>query len=188
MDRSLVGLLTGLVLLGAAILPVAWLLPYAGTARALQLFEQEDPTEEVAGSAQQGAGLLGLDVVTLDDGRTMEVYRQGAPQAQFPRPIYLVGEHGARLADEPAPVGVWRPFAVRAVLGGLLALLAVVAGIVLVVRSLSGAGFAVFGQRDPDSRPVVWVPGGGGHGAAGGQVPPIVPYDPDWDDPDRRIR
>jgi hypothetical protein len=188
MDRSLVGLLTGLVLLGAAILPVAWLLPYAGTARALHLFEQEDPTEEVAGSAQQGAGLLGLDLVTLDGGRTIEVYRQGPPQAQHPRPTYLVGEHGARLADEPAAVGAWRPFALRAVFGGVVALLAIGAGILLVVRSLPGAGFAVFGQRDPESRPVIWIPGGGGHGAAGGQVPPIVPYDPDWDDPDRRIR
>ena len=188
MARPVLALVVGIALLGSAVVPVVWLLPYAGTARALHLFEQEDPAEEVDGSARQGAGLLGLDVVTLADGRTVDVYRQGEPRVQWPRPTFLVGEHGARYADEPPSDGAWRPFAIRAAQGGLVALLAVVGGALLVVRALPGAGFAIFGQRDPESRPVVWVAGSGGHGSGGGQVPPFVPYDPDWEDPDRRIR
>lgn len=46
---------------------------------------------------------------------------------------------------------------------------------------------AVFGHRDPDAKDVNWVPGGGGHGGSGGQVPPHVPYSPDHD-PRRRDR
>lgn len=46
---------------------------------------------------------------------------------------------------------------------------------------------AVFGHRDPEAREVNWVPGGGGHGGAGGQMPPHVPYSPDHD-PRRRDR
>jgi hypothetical protein len=188
MNRSLAALLAGLALLGFAVVPVVWLLPHAGTARALHLFEQEDPAEQVDGSARQGAGLLGLDIVTLDDGRTVDVYRQGEPGVQWPRPSFLVGEHGARYADEPPSEGAWRPFALRAALGGLVALLAIAGGVLLVVRALPGSSFAIFGQRDPESRPVIWVAGSGGHGSGSGQVPPIVPYDPDWEDPDRRIR
>ena len=45
----------------------------------------------------------------------------------------------------------------------------------------------VFGHRDPDSKDVTWVPGGGGHGGSGGQVPPYVPYSADHD-PTRRRR
>jgi hypothetical protein len=186
--RPVLALVAGIVLLAFAVVPVVWLLPYAGTARALHLFEQEVPAEEVDGSARQGAGLLGLDVVTLDDGRTVDVYRQGERRVQWPRPTFLVGDHGARYADEPPSDGAWRPFAIRAALAGLVALLAVVGGILLVVRALPGSGFAIFGQRDPDSRPVESVPGSGGHGSGGGQVPPIVPHDSDWEDPGRRIR
>ena len=41
--------------------------------------------------------------------------------------------------------------------------------------------FTIFGQRDPDSKKVGWGPGQGTHGGAGGQTPPYVPYNPEWD-------
>ena len=193
MRRSVVALLVGVTLVGVAIGAIAWSVPYATTARGLYLFEGESPTEIVDGAARQGAGLLGLDVVTLSDGRVLEVHRQGEPRRQWPRPEFLVGEYGARYADEPPAEGVWRAFAVRAGVAGLVALLSAVAGIWTLVRSrfamaaiASRLGFVIFGQRDPETKPVWWVAGGGSHGAAGGQVPPMVPYNPDWD-PDRRI-
>lgn len=193
MRRSLVAVLLGVTLLGVAIGAIAWAAPYASTARALALFEREAPTEVLDGAARQGAGLLGLDVVTLADGRVVDVARQGEPRRQWPRPEFLVGEHGARYADEPPSEGAWWPFAVRAGLAGTVALLTGVLGFWCLVRGrravpelASKLGFVVFGQRDPETEPVWWVAGGGGHGAGGGQVPPIVPYNPDWD-PDRRI-
>jgi len=54
-------------------------------------------------------------------------------------------------------------------------------------RLLDRMSFVVFGQRAPESRPVGWVPGNGGHGGEGGQTPPWVPYNLDWD-PENRIR
>ena len=54
-------------------------------------------------------------------------------------------------------------------------------------RLFDRMSFVIFGQRAPESRPVGWVPGNGSHGGEGGQTPPWVPYNPDWD-PDNRIR
>ena len=193
MRRSAVVLLLAVTLVGVTIGAITWAAPYASTARALYLFERETPTEVVEGSARQGAGLLGLDVVTLSDGRVLEVSRQGEPRRQWPRPEFLVGEHGARYADEPPAQGAWQAFAVRGGVAGMVALLAGTLGLWCLVRGrravpelASKLGFVIYGQRDPEAEEVWWVAGGGGHGAGGGQVPPIVPYNPDWD-PDRRI-
>jgi hypothetical protein len=188
--RRLLPLLVAALLLVGAVAVVTWSVPYAATARSLYLFEQETPTDHVLGSARQGAGLLGLDVVTLDDGHVVEVHRQGDPRVQWPLPEFLVGEHGARLADEPPSSGAWRPFALRAI-GGWLGVLLVLAGASRwLLRPLRTAGqhlaFVIFGQRDPEARPVTWVPGAGSHGSGTGSVPPYVPYNPDWDR-DRRI-
>jgi len=54
-------------------------------------------------------------------------------------------------------------------------------------RVLDRLAFTIFGQRDPNSKKVGWGPGQGTHGGAGGQAPPYVPYNPDWD-PTRRDR
>jgi hypothetical protein len=190
MWSRLLALVVAGLLLPAVIVATVWATPYAVTARSLYLFEQETPTEVVNGSARQGVGLLGLDVVTLNDGRVVEVHRQGEPRVQWPRPEFLVGEHGARYADEPPSEGAWQPFALRAMAAGFVVLLAFAGAAPLLVRRLPGAvrhlAFVIFGQRDPESRPVISVPGGGGHGSGGGQVPPIVPYNADWD-PDKRI-
>lgn len=48
-------------------------------------------------------------------------------------------------------------------------------------RTTDRLAFVVFGQRDPNSKTVAWLPGHGTHGGAGGQSPPYVPYNPDWD-------
>lgn len=54
-------------------------------------------------------------------------------------------------------------------------------------RLLDRMSFVIFGQRAPESRSVGWLPGNDGHGGPGGQTPPWVPYNPDWD-PENRIR
>jgi hypothetical protein len=191
MRSRLLPLLVAGLLLAAVIAVSVWSVPSATTARSLYLFEQEAPTEVINGSARQGVGLLGLDVVTLDDGRVVEVHRQGEPRVQWPRPEFLVGEHGARYADEPPSTGAWRPFALRALVAWSLVLFAVVGAAPWLRRELPTSwrhlAFVIFGQRDPEARPVSSVPGAGGHGSGGGQVPPIVPYNPDWD-PDKRIK
>jgi hypothetical protein len=118
------------------------------------------------------------------------VYRQGEPRAQWPLPEFVVGEHGARYADEAPWSGAWRPFALRAVAAWALTLLAFAGTtrwLVRVPAAFRHLGFVIFGQRDPAVRPVTWAAGGGTHGSGGGQVPPLVPYNPDGD-PDRRIR
>lgn len=56
----------------------------------------------------------------------------------------------------------------------------------LVDRTLDRGAFAIFGKRSADSGQVDWVAGNGGHGGDGGQTPPHVPYDPDWDPRNRR--
>jgi hypothetical protein len=189
--RRLLPLVAAALLIGVAVVAMVWSVPYAATARSLYLFERETPAELVGGSARQGDGLLGLDVVTLDDGRVVDVYRQGERRVQWPRPQFLVGEHGARLADEPPSSGAWQPFALRTLIGWVAALAALSGSALLLVRRVPAAvqhlGVVIFDQRDPESRPVTWVPGAGGHGSGGGQVPPYVPYNPDWD-PDRRIK
>jgi hypothetical protein len=191
MRSRLLPLFVAGLLIAAAVAVTVWSVPFAVTARSLYLFEQEAPAEAVNGSARQGVGLLGLDVVTLDDGRVVEVHRQGEPRVQWPRPEFLVGEHGARLADEPPSSGAWHPFALRALTAWAVVLLAIVGAAPWLRRELPSAvrhlAFVIFGQRDPESRPVISVPGGGGHGSGGGQVPPVVPYNPDWD-PDERIK
>jgi hypothetical protein len=48
-------------------------------------------------------------------------------------------------------------------------------------RALDRLAFIVFKERDPDSGEVNWLPGSGTHSGEGGQVPPYVPYNPDWD-------
>src|SRR5690625_4888417 len=50
---------------------------------------------------------------------------------------------------------------------------------------LASGGSIIFGQRDPAGRRPGRAPGGGTH--SGGQVPPYVPYNQEWD-PKRRIR
>lgn len=50
-----------------------------------------------------------------------------------------------------------------------------------VVGVLDRLAFGIFKQRAPDSEPVTWLPGQGTHGGEGGQTPPYVPYNPDWD-------
>lgn len=60
-------------------------------------------------------------------------------------------------------------------------------GAFVVSRLLDRLAFLIFGQRDADARSVWFVPGNGGRGGSGGQVPPHVPYDPDWD-PKNQIR
>lgn len=189
--RRQLPLVVAALLIGGAVGVMIWSVPYAATARSLYLFERETPTELISGSARQGVGLLGLDVVTLNDGRVVNVYRQGEPRVQWPRPQFLVGEHGARLADEPSSSGAWQPFALRALISWVGALLVLAGSMLVLVRGLPAAtrhlGFVIFGQRDSESRPVTWVPGAGGHGSGGGQVPPYVPYNADWD-PDRRIK
>jgi len=188
--RRLLTVTLAALLIGGAAWVLVWSVTYASTARSLYLFERETPTELVRGSAHQGAGPLGLDVVTLNNGRVVDVYRQGEPRVQWPRPEFLVGEHGARLADEPPSSGAWRPFALRALLG-LVGVLVLAGTSRRLIRRFRAAGpdlgFVIFGQRDPESRPVTWLPGAGSHGSGTGQVPPYVPYNPDWD-PDRRIK
>lgn len=189
--RRLLPLLVGALLVAGAIVGTVWSVPYAATARTLYLFEQESPTEIAQGLARQGDGLLGLDLVTFDGDRVVAVYRQGELRPQWPLPEFVVGEHGARYADEAPSSGAWRPFAWRVVAAGMLILFAFAGTARWLVRevpvSLRQLGFAIFGQRDPAARPVMWVSGAGTHGGTGGQVPPVVPYNPDWD-PDKRIR
>ncbi len=55
-------------------------------------------------------------------------------------------------------------------------------------RALDRLAFTIFGQRDPNSKKVGWGPGQGTHGGAGGQTPPYVPYNPDWDPTKREKR
>lgn len=69
-------------------------------------------------------------------------------------------------------------------------LLALAAGCAGLAARLTGpladaVSDAVFGHRDPDAEDVNGMPGGGGHGGSGGQVPPHVPYSRDHD-PRRR--
>lgn len=191
MRWRLLPLIVAGILVAGVIAVVVWSVPYATSARSLYLFEQETPIEVANGSARQGVGLLGLDVVTLDDGRVVEVHRQGEPRVQWPRPEFLIGEHGARYADEASASGSWRSFALRAVAAWIGMLLVLVGAVPWLVRQLPVAvrhlGFVIFGQRDPEARQVSWVVGAGGHGSGGGQVPPFVPHNPDWE-PDRRIR
>jgi hypothetical protein len=54
-------------------------------------------------------------------------------------------------------------------------------------RAFDHLSFVIFGQRAPGSISVGWLPGNGGYGSGGGQVPPWVPYNSDWD-PKNRIR
>lgn len=67
-----------------------------------------------------------------------------------------------------------------------LAVVLLLAGLWAMWLGLRPLGLTVFGHRDPDSRDVTFVPGGGTHGTTGGQVPPYVPYNRDWD-PKNRI-
>jgi hypothetical protein len=110
-------------------------------------------------------------VVTLADGRVVDVLRQGEPRVQWPRPAFLVGDDGARYADEPPSSGAWQPFALRALAAWFVALLAFLSAAPWLVRRLPDAvehlGFVIFGQRDPESRPGTFVPGSGGIGGAG---------------------
>lgn len=53
-------------------------------------------------------------------------------------------------------------------------------------RLVDGLSSWLFGRSDPDARDVGFVPGNGGRGGSGGQVPPTVPYDRDWDVGKRR--
>lgn len=192
--------LIALVLATGAIAAAVWSVSAGADSLALLRFEQEDPASLATAHGlverRVGFGPLERDVASLSyvDGQelayvheTVHVVRVGEPRAQWPRPEFLVGEHGARYADEPAHEGAWIPFAVAAG-GGLL--FAVVAGwfaVRMLLHVVRTGGFVIFGQRDPQGSPVTMVPGGGTHGGMGGQVPPYVPYNPDWT-PKNRIR
>lgn len=55
-------------------------------------------------------------------------------------------------------------------------------------RAFDRLAFIVFEERDPNSKTVGWLPGQGTHGGSGGQSPPYVPYNPDWDPRKREKR
>lgn len=189
--RRILPLLVAPLVLAACVVAVAWSVPHASTGLDLYRFERESPTEVTTAGLRPGAGPLGLDLVLLDGDRWVPVHREGPPRAGWPRPEVLVGEHGARFADEPASQGAWGPFAVRAVGAWTLVAVALLGTSLWLRRTgptaLDGLAFTVFGQRHPDARTPTHVAGSGGHGSGGGQVPPLVPYAPDWQ-PDRRIR
>jgi hypothetical protein len=143
-------------------------------------FEQEAPASLQSDRGlihgQQGFGPLERDVVTLMSAdEQVRVIRLGDRRAQWPYPEILVGEHGARYADEPAHEGAWIPFAVAAALGLLTAALAGWLAVRTFRHVLRTGGGVIFGQRDPQGPQVPWLPGGGPPGGTGGQVTPFVP-------------
>lgn len=178
---------------GSAVLLV-WSLFTAAGAWSLYQFESEDPAAlvEARGTIMdvKGWGPLALDVVAVerrsaDRPGSVQVYRSGDRPTAWPRPVLLVGEHGAHYAHEPKPQGVWL------VHGGVAAagLLGVaLAGWAMIRRKgvFDALGRVIFGQRAHGTDPVTTVAGNGTHGL-GGQVPPYVPYNPDWH-PKKRIR
>lgn len=185
-------LLLALVLVTAAIAMTVWSVSAGADAVSLFRFEGEDPAslETSWGTIERttGFGPLERDVVSLEGVREpVLVVRVGDARARWPRSELLVGGHGARYADEPAREGVWLPFAVAAGSGLLLAGLAGWAAVRSFRQVLGTGGEVIFGQRDPNGTTPAWTPGSGTHGGMGGQVPPYVPYNPDWD-PKRRIR
>lgn len=185
-------LLLTLVLVTGAIVATVWAVSTGADAVAVFRFEREAPAslESSRGmiEGREGFGPLELDVVSLESaGEAVRVVRLGEPRAQWPRSEFLVGEYGARYADEPPHEGAWIPFAVAAGVGLLLAVLAGWLAVRSFLHFLRTGGPVIFGQRDPQGRRVTWLPGGGTHGGMGGQVPPYVPYNPDWD-PENRIR
>jgi len=193
-------LFLALVLLAGAIVATVWSVSTGSDALGLFRFEQEDlaslETAHGLVERREGVGPLQRDVVSLSyvDMQALDyvhesvhVVRVGEPRAQWPRPEFLAGEHGARYADEPPHEGAWVPFAVAAGGGLLLAVLAGWFAVRSFVHVLRTGGFTIFGQRDPHGKGVTWLPGGGTHGGMGGQVPPYVPHNPDWE-PKNRIR
>lgn len=62
-----------------------------------------------------------------------------------------------------------------------------IAGLVIVVWSARYVYSVLKGNYKRNGDSLWFIPGSGTHGAPGGQGPPIVPDNPDWDD-DRRIR
>ena len=200
MTRLVGRLLLALVLVTGAIAMAMWSVSTAADSLAVFRFEQEDPAslESAHGLVErrEGVGPLERDVVSLsyvdvealDHVReSVHVVRAGDPRAQWPRPEFLVSEHGARYADEPPHEGAWIPFAVAAGVGLLLAGLVGWLAVRLLLQVVRTGGSVIFGQRDPHANQVTWLPGGGTHGGMGGQVPPYVPHNPDWD-PNNRLR
>lgn len=200
MTRLVGQLLLALVLAAGAIAMTVWSVSTGTDARALYSFEQEDPASLTTARGlierRAGFGPLERDVVsfsvdTADDlgsmYQTVHVVRAGPPRAQWPKPELLVGEYGARYADEPAHQGAWIPFAAAAVFGLLAAVLTGWLAVRLGLHVFRTGGFIIFGQRDPQVRTIGWLPGGGTHGGMGGQVPPYVPHNPDWE-PKNRLR
>lgn len=184
-------LLTGAVVATGSLALAVWSSLLAAQAMALVQFEAEPAASlsRQAGSVQDttGVGPLSLDVVRTDHAGTVKVVRQAeALPEPWPRPLLIVGEHGAYYVGEPAPEGTWIPFAVAAG----LALLAACAGAWFAASNLRGSGarvaFVLFGQRAEGSPTIGWLPGHGGHGGHGGQVPPFVPHSVDWE-PRNRI-
>lgn len=185
-------LLLALVLATGVIATTAWSASTAADSLALFRFEREAPASLATSHGlitdREGFGPLERDVVSLESAReSVRVVRVGEPRARWPRSELLVGEHGARYADEPPHQGAWVPFALAAVLGVSFAVLAGWLVVRLWLHLLRTGGFIIFGQRDPQGKGVTWLPGGGTHGGMGGQVPPYVPHNPDWD-PENRIR
>ena len=66
-------------------------------------------------------------------------------------------------------------------------LLLVIAGLVIVVWFARYVFSVVKGNYEREGGSLWFIPGSGTHGAPGGQGPPIVPDNPDWDS-DRRIK
>ena len=202
--RVQVGIAAVLVVVGAVLLMAT--APSVRIAVSLRAFEHEDRATltRQAGRATERLSLgdLRIDRVSLDAGEERFVHRTGSPRPAYPRATFLVGQHGALYEDESPEPAAWRSAVAPAAAGFTVGAVLLFAGFVVVAtaaarrsralrtastRGLDRAAEIAFGQRATDARPVNWVPGQGTHGSTGGQVPPYVPYNPDWD-PKRRIK
>lgn len=189
-----VALLATVVLLGVAVASSVGAVRLGGDAIERLRFEREDPTTftEERGRllGTSGWGPLERDQVRLGDDVVVAVHRQGERPPTWPAPWLLAGEHGAHYVDDVRADGVWIAPAVVSVLALVVALVTLVAA-VRVLRhtrgSLDRVSEIVFGQRAPGAARLWFIAGSGGRGGGSGQVPPLPPYDPDWE-PDRRIR
>lgn len=183
-------LIAAIVAAGTSLFLVVGSSAIAADAHALWQFEAEPAASlkpqpgTVIGS--KGIGPIQLDIVRTTDSGVVDVVRQsGTRPPTWPRPLLLVGGQGAYYAAEPAPQGTWVPFASAAALGFLAAALGAWFAVTTLRRNADRIAFVLFGQRAPGTRSIGWLPGNGGHGGNGGQVPPFVPHDVEWE-PSRR--
>lgn len=175
--RSAVLLLTALFTLGWGISHLETISDLRATQR-----PQEFHPASATVVAEHGVGPLRIDVLQqFSDGPTFRVAPPpgGHPIAGQRREVRIGDEGGAYYPTAPPRDGLW----VRFALAAAASLLAAVAMAVVAIRPL---GQIVFGQRDPGAKSFGWLPGHGSHGGTGGQTPPYVPYNPDWDPKNRR--